>query len=151
MKETSGLREELQALAAGCAGLSLRQAARRVTLLHDEAFRDSGLSLAQVGLMALIATSADDRMAALAARAGLDPSTLSRNLRGLERDGLVEIASVEKDLRRRAVWLTESGLRRLQGALPAWRATQTRIAELFPADLLERIAAASEKLAAQDD
>lgn len=146
MVETSGFRGELQALAAGCAGLSLRQAARRVTLLHDEALRESGLSLAQVGLMALIATSNDDRMAALAARAGLDPSTLSRNLRGLERGGLVEIASVEKDLRRRAVWLTEAGLRRLQGALPAWRATQARIAELLPADLLQRITAASEKL-----
>lgn len=151
MKEASGFREELRALAAGCAGLSLRQAARRVTLLHDEALRDSGLSLAQTGLMALIATSADDRMAALAARAGLDPSTLSRNLRGLERDGLIEIATVEKDLRRRAVWLTEDGLRRLQGALPAWRAAQARIAELFPAELLQRLTAASEKLARQDD
>ena len=151
MKETSGFRGELRALAAGCAGLGLRQAARRVTLLHDEALRDSGLSLAQIGLMALIATSIDDRMAALAARAGLDPSTLSRNLRGLERDGLIEIATVEKDLRRRAVWLTEEGLRRLQGALPAWRDAQARIAELFPADLLGRITAASEKLGGQKE
>ena len=151
MKETSEFREELRALAAGCAGLSLRQAARRVTLLYDEALRDSGLSLAQVGLMAQIATSADDRMAALAARAGLDPSTLSRNLRGLERDGLIEIATVEKDLRRRAVWLTEEGLRRLQGALPAWRDAQARIAEFFPADLLGRITAASEKLGGQKE
>lgn len=151
MKETSGFREELRALAAGCAGLSLRQAARRVTMLYDEALRESGLSLAQIGLMALIATSADDRMAALAARAGLDPSTLSRNLRGLERDGLIEIASVEKDLRRRAVWLTEDGLRRLQAALPAWREAQAGIAELFPADLVERITAASEKLTGRED
>nr|WP_052232645.1 MarR family winged helix-turn-helix transcriptional regulator [Methylobacterium sp. ZNC0032] len=141
----------MRALADGCAGLSLRQAARRVTLLHDEALRDSGLSLAQIGLMAQIATSADDRMAALAARAGLDPSTLSRNLRGLERDGLVEIASVEKDLRRRAVWLTEKGLGRLQAALPAWRDAQARMAELFPADLLQRLAAASEKLGGQTE
>ncbi len=151
MNETSGFRGELRALADGCAGLSLRQAARRVTLLHDEALRDSGLSLAQIGLMAQIATSADDRMAALAARAGLDPSTLSRNLRGLERDGLVEIASVEKDLRRRAVWLTEKGLGRLQAALPAWRDAQARMAELFPADLLQRLAAASEKLGGQTE
>jgi len=149
MTETSGFRRELQALAAGCAGLSLRQAARRLTLLHDEALRESGLSLAQVGLMTLIATSADDRMAALATRAGLDPSTLSRNLRGLERDGLIEITTVEKDLRRRAVWLTEEGLRRLQGALPAWREAQARVAELFPAELLQRIAMASEKLGGQ--
>lgn len=131
-------------LAASCAGLAIRQAARRVTHFYEEALQDSGLSVAQLGLMAVIATNEDDRMVALAEQAGLDPSTLSRNLRGLEREGLVEIASVEKDLRRRAVWLTEEGLRRLQAALPAWRDAQARMAELFPADLLQRLAAASE-------
>jgi MarR family len=50
---------------------------------------------------------ADDTIGALAERVGLDQSTLSRNLRGLEQDGLVEIAIVENELRRRAVWLTE--------------------------------------------
>lgn len=151
MNRQSGLRDDVRMLAASCPGLAIRQAARRVTQFYEDALQDSGLSVAQLGLMALIATSADDRMAALAARAGLDPSTLSRNLRGLERDGLIEIASVEKDLRRRAVWLTESGLRRLHGALPAWKATQARITEIFPADLLQRITAASEKLAGQND
>ncbi|BCB20387.1 MarR family winged helix-turn-helix transcriptional regulator [Bosea sp. ANAM02] len=138
-------------LAASCAGLTIRQAARRMTQAYENALQDSGLSVAQLGLMAVIATHEDDHMAALAEQAGLDPSTLSRNLRGLERDGLVEIASVEKDLRRRAVWLTEKGLRRLQGALPVWRDAQTRMAELFPAELLQRLAAASEKLARPDD
>lgn len=138
-------------LAAGCAGLAIRQAARRVTQFYEEALQDSGLSVAQLGLMAVIATNEDDRMAALAEQAGLDPSTLSRNLRGLERDGLIEIAAVEKDLRRRAVWLTEGGLRRLQGALPAWRDAQEGIAELFPADLVQQMARASEKLPRQND
>ena len=138
-------------LAAGCAGLAIRQAARRITQFYEETLQDSGLSVAQLGLMAVIATNEDDRMAALAEQAGLDPSTLSRNLRGLERDGLIEIAAVEKDLRRRAVWLTEEGLRRLQGALPAWREAQARITELFPVDLLERLAAANDKLVGEND
>jgi len=151
MQGRDGFREALGRLADGCAGLTVRQAARRLTQRFDDALKQSGLTLAQAGLMALIATSEDDRIAALATRAGLDPSTLSRNLRALERDGLIEIATVEKDLRRRAVWLTESGVRRLQAALPAWREAQARIAELFPADLLQGIAAASDKLAGQDD
>jgi len=146
MSGQDGFRDELRALAAGCAGLSLRQAARRITQRFDEALEESGLSLAQLGLMTLIATSADDRMAALAARAGLDPSTLSRNLRTLEREGLIEVALVEKDLRRRAVWLTEAGLRRLQGALPAWRAAQAGVGAMLPADLVRQIAAASDAL-----
>ena len=47
--------------------------------------------------------------------------------------------------------LTEEGLRRLQGALPAWRDAQARSAEFFPADLLGRITAASEKLGGQKE
>lgn len=133
-------------LAAGCAGLSSRALARRLTQLFDAALSENGLNLAQIGLLSLIATSEDDRMAALAARAGLDPSTLSRNLRGLERDGLIEIAAVETDLRRRAVWLTESGLRTLQTALPAWRAAQERVEKAVPAALLLQIATASATL-----
>lgn len=141
------LRAEARRLAARCAGLGSRAAARRITQFFDEALVGSGFSLAQMGLLALVATSEDDRISALAERAGLDPSTLSRNLRGLERDGLVEIALVEKDLRRRAVWLTETGLRQFQAALPAWRDAQARIEALLPAALLQQLTAASEKLA----
>lgn len=142
MGKRIGLREEVRRLAANCAGLTVRQAARRVTQVYDEVLKDSGLSVAQLGLLAVIATNEDDRMAALAEQAGLDPSTLSRSLRALERDGLIEIATVEKDLRRRAVWLTEEGVRQLQAALPAWQAAQARVAETLPADLLQRVAAA---------
>jgi len=148
MMKTSGLRDEVRRLAAGCVGLTVRQAARRVTQIYDETLQESGLSVAQLGLLAVIATNEDDHMAAIAERAGLDPSTLSRNLRALERDGLIEIAMVEKDLRRRAVWLTEGGLRRLQAALPAWREAQNQVAELLPPDLLQQLLAASSSLTA---
>ncbi|MGO4173803.1 MarR family winged helix-turn-helix transcriptional regulator [Bosea sp. TAF32] len=151
MRRLHGLREEVRQLAASCAGLTIRQAARRVTRIYDEALKDSGLSVAQLGLMAVIATNEDDRMAALAEQAGLDPSTLSRNLRALERDGLIEIATVEQDLRRRAVWLTEEGVRRLKAALPAWRGAQARVTATLPPDLLQRLAAASAAMAAPED
>jgi DNA-binding MarR family transcriptional regulator len=41
--------------------------------------------------MAHVAAAPDNTLGALAARTGLDQSTLSRNLHGLERAGLVEI------------------------------------------------------------
>jgi DNA-binding MarR family transcriptional regulator len=148
MMKTSGLRDDVRRLAASCVGLTVRQAARRVTQIYDEALQESGLSVAQLGLLAVIATNEDDRMAALAERAGLDPSTLSRNVRGLERDGLIEIATVEKDLRRRAVWLTESGIRRLHAALPAWQEAQDRVAGMLPADILQKLLAANASLTA---
>ncbi|MFX5562738.1 MarR family winged helix-turn-helix transcriptional regulator, partial [Acinetobacter baumannii] len=75
----------------------------------------------------------------LAVRTGLDQSTLSRNLRGLEAEGLVEIAVVDSDLRRRAVWLTESGARRLEKAIPVWREANERLSRMISTNLVFRL------------
>ena len=109
----------------------------------------SGLSLAQFGLIARIAAAPDDTLGALAERTGLDQSTLSRNLRGLEAAGYVEIAVAEDDQRRRAVWLTEAGARRLEAALPVWREAHAALAERFDPRLALRLGAASEQLVAK--
>jgi DNA-binding MarR family transcriptional regulator len=74
---------------------------------------------------------------------------LSRNLRGLESDGLVEIAIVENDLRRRAVWLTETGARRLEKAIPVWRAASAKLSRLISTDLVFQLARETDDLVAQ--
>lgn len=60
----------------------------------------------------------------------------------------MEIAVVETDLRRRMVWLTETGVRRLEAALPIWRRAQARLAAKFSPDLARRLAEQSESLIA---
>ena len=137
---------DARAALASCAGLNARLAARRISAFLDARLADQGLSIAQFGLMTHIAAAEDDTLGALAERAGLDQSTLSRNLRTLEQAGLVEIAAVEKDLRRRAVWLTETGARRLEAAMPAWRRAQETLALVVGVEELEKIAAASAAL-----
>ena len=112
------LRADARHLVAACAGWNSRLAARRITQFLDRELADTGLGAAQIGLLAQIAAAEDDTLGALARRSGLEQSTLSRNLRTLESAGLIEIAVVETDLRRRAVWLTETGARRLEAALP---------------------------------
>ena len=105
-----------------------------------------GLSLAQFGMMAQVAAASDDTLGALAERMGIDQSTLSRNLRGLEMAGLVEIACAEQDLRRRAVWLTERGARQLEAAIPIWREAHAALAKRLDPRLALRLGAASEGL-----
>ena len=134
------LRSDAATLVETCAGCNLRHAARLVTQFLEREIADSGLSLAQLGLMARIATASDDTLGELARRTGLDQSTLSRNLRTLETLGLIEIAMVETDLRRRVVWLTETGARRLEAAIPIWRRAQTRLAARFSPELARRLA-----------
>jgi len=140
------LRSDARALLDTCAGWNSRLAARRITQFLDRELAETGLSVAQLGLLAQIAAAADDTMGALAQRAGLEQSTLSRNLRTLETAGLIEIAMVEADLRRRAVWLTETGAHRLEAAIPVWRRAQARLAQRLVPDLARRLAEGSEAL-----
>ena len=137
---------DAQAAVAACAGWASRLAARRITNFLEERMQGSGLSLAQFGLMAQIAAAPDDTLGALAERTGLEQSTLSRNLRGLEAAGLVEITVTGEDQRRRAVWLTEEGARRLEAAIPVWRDAHEALAERFDPRLALRLGAATEQL-----
>ena len=130
-----------------CAGMNVRLAARRISRFLDARMLGTGLSIAQFGLMTHIAAARDDTIGALAERSGLDQSTLSRNLRGLEQAGLVEIAVVEKDLRRRAVWLTEAGARRLEAAIPVWRRAHEALARVVEPRAVRKLAATTAALA----
>jgi DNA-binding MarR family transcriptional regulator len=140
------LRTDARALVEACAGWNSRLAARRITQFLDREMAELGLSVAQLGLMGQIAVISDDTLGALAQRTGLEQSTLSRNLRTLESAGLIEIAVVETDLRRRAVWLTESGARRLEAAIPVWRRAHAQLAKLLPPALTRRLADGTEAL-----
>lgn len=140
------LRVDARALVESCAGWNSRLAARRITQFLDGELAASGLGVAQLGLMAQIATAADDTLGALARSTGLEQSTLSRNLRTLESQGLIEIAVVESDLRRRAVWLTEAGARRLEAAIPLWRKAHAKLERRLSADLARRLADQAEQL-----
>jgi len=140
------LRTDARALVEACAGWNSRLAARRIAQFLDREMTGIGLSVAQLGLMAQIAVISDDTLGALAERMGLDQSTLSRNLRTLEGEGLIEIAVVETDLRRRAVWLTETGARRLEAAIPVWRKAHARLAKRLSPDLARRLADEAEAL-----
>ncbi|MDE1986564.1 MAG: winged helix-turn-helix transcriptional regulator [Alphaproteobacteria bacterium] len=142
------LRSDARALAETCAGRNSRLAARRISQFLDHALEDCGLTTAQLGLMAQIAAADDDTLGALARRTGLEQSSLSRNLRTLENEGLIEIAVVESDLRRRAVWLTETGARRLEAAIPVWRRAQAKLAKHVAPGLARRLADEAEALIA---
>jgi DNA-binding MarR family transcriptional regulator len=140
------LRTDARELVENCAGWNSRLAARRITQFLDRELAESGLSVAQLGLMAQIAAAGDDTLGALARSTGLEQSTLSRNLRTLEGQGLIEIALVESDLRRRTVWLTETGARRLEAAIPLWRKAHAKLAKLLSPDLPRRLADRTEAL-----
>ena len=141
------LRSDARNAIDACAGWNVRAAARRITKFLELRLEAADLSFAQFGLMAEIAAASDDSISALAGRMGLDQSTLSRTLRTLENEGLVEIAVAEADQRRKLVWLTEKGARRLEAALAVWRKAHAELERLLSVDLVRRLALEAEALA----
>jgi DNA-binding MarR family transcriptional regulator len=137
---------DARAAVDACAGWNARLAARRITAFLNRRMQESGLSLAQFGLIAQIAAARDDALSELAERTGLDQSTLSRNLQVLEAAGLIEIATGEKDARRRAVWLTEKGALSLEAGLVGWKRAHGELAERLDPEVARRLALAAEAL-----
>ncbi len=51
----------------------------------------------------------------------IDRTTLTRNLKPLEREGLLSVVPGKEDQRSREVSLTSKGLKRLEQTLPLWQ------------------------------
>ena len=126
-EKNSRLIERAREISRDCIGRAARSFARKVTQIYEAKLAPQGLTASQFVLMNMIAGARDDTLSAIAMEAGLDPSTLTRNLQGLEKLGLVEIATVEADQRKRSVWLTETGARTLLAAMPAWEEAQAEV------------------------
>jgi DNA-binding MarR family transcriptional regulator len=108
-----------------CACLALRQAARRVTQLYDHHLVGVGLRVTQFSMLARLAHGGPLSIRDFAAAMVMDRTTLTRNLKPLERDGLVETRVDPNDRRGRRVTVTAAGRARLAQAVAAWGEAQT--------------------------
>jgi DNA-binding MarR family transcriptional regulator len=123
-----------------CHCITLRRASRRMTALYDEMLAPAGVNLAQYSLMRNIATRGPVSLTELAARVELDRSTVGRNVKVLEKMGLVA-AAPGADQREQALSLTERGASTLKQATPLWQAAQDRVEALLGPDGTERLEA----------
>ncbi|MEC9345706.1 MAG: MarR family winged helix-turn-helix transcriptional regulator [Pseudomonadota bacterium] len=146
-----GIRAEAARVLKDDTGWHVRLLARRTGERLDRALAPHGLTSAQFLLMCLVASAPYDTVGGLARLAGLDQSTLSRNLAVLQRQGMVEMVAASADRRRRAVWLTEAGLFALHDALPDWRAAHADIVARIGAEGAAAIAAAAGSLESAND
>lgn len=110
-------------VAGQCACQKLREATRKVTRRYDEALKPVGIKGSQFTMLSVIACVDDTSLSALADRLGMERTTLIRNLKPLERDGLLE-TSDEGYRRSKKARITDAGLKTLEAALPRWRKAQ---------------------------
>ena len=98
-------------------------AARVVTRAYDSALRPVGLRATQLSILVAIAIDGAISIAALANFLGMDRTTLTRNLKPLEKEGLISVGP-EGWRRSRTLGITKKGKSRLRQALPLWQRAQ---------------------------
>ena len=113
-------------LPTDCHCTRLRRAAHAVTRLYDQALAGSGLTARQFSLLRTISRLERPYISTLAEATGLERSTLGRNIRPLEKAGLVELGQGE-DARTRLVRLSRKGKKALDRAVPKWQTAQQRL------------------------
>lgn len=112
---------------AGCTCMRLRKAARRVTQIYDHSLEEAGMTVTQYSLLSHLERLDGVTIGALAERMIMDPTTLTRNLRPLERKGFVASRPDREDKRSRCLHLTPAGLRAHEAARPAWARAQRQV------------------------
>lgn len=103
---------------------ALRRAARRMSQFYDGKLAPTGLRSTQYSILALLHHVGEVPINELARRMDLDRTTAGKNLRPLERDGLIAIAPSATDARSRVIALTAKGTAQLMTAVPLWREAQ---------------------------
>ena len=103
-----------------CLCLHAQRAARALSRRFDEAFRPLGITSGQFSLMNGLNRPDPATIGALASLLAMDRTTVTANLKPLERAGLVETADGMEDRRTRGVRLTEAGAAVLAAAKPIW-------------------------------
>jgi DNA-binding MarR family transcriptional regulator len=103
-----------------CLCLHIQRAARALARRFDEALRPHGLTNGQFSLMMSLNRPEPPTIGSVSALLAMDRTTLTANLKPLERRGLVTVAVDQTDRRSRRLSLTAAGRTLLAAAVPTW-------------------------------
>jgi DNA-binding MarR family transcriptional regulator len=126
-----------------CLCLHLQRAARVVARRFDDALRPLELTQGQFSLLMSLNRPEPPGIGGVAELLAMDRTTLTANLKPLERRGLVTVTVDETDRRSRRLALTAEGRTLLIAAVPIWKRTHAalerqlkRSADALRADLM---------------
>jgi DNA-binding MarR family transcriptional regulator len=116
-----------------CLCLHIQRAARTLARRFDEALRPVGLTQGQFSLLTSLNRPEPPSMGAVADLLALDRTTLTANLKPLERRGLLQVMVDPRDRRSRRLTLTAAGRETLTAAAPIWRREHEDVERLMRA------------------
>ncbi len=128
MSSHSQLAEYLEP-AQECVCFNIRKSARVITQLYEDALRPTGLRATQFSLLVATRVIGTATINGLAKSLVMDRTTLTRNMKPLEKQGFIRIMPGKEDRREREVTLTLAGQNILSEALPLWKTVQQSVAK----------------------
>ena len=133
-------RSQCKHVACQCACFNLRKVARLVTQVFDRHLAEHGLKSTQFTLLVATALGRSTSLTHLARALVMDRTTVTRNLRPLEKEGLVRIG-LGSNMRTRSVTLTAKGEALLRAGIDPWTRAQGEIVQAFGEDRWNRLLA----------
>ena len=115
-----------------CLCLHLQRAARAVARRFDAALRPLSLTNGQFSLLMSLNREKAPSIGSVSTLLAMDRTTLTANLKPLERRGLVKVSIDDADKRTRRLKLTAPGRALLVAAVPIWRQIHAVVQELLP-------------------
>lgn len=119
-----------------CNCTNMRRASRALTQFYDKLLEPSGLKATQYSLLSHLKRLGPLTMNELSQAIRLERTTLVRNLKLLEKMGLVTL-NAEENSQARTVLITERGQALLAVAAPHWAQAQQAVEELITPDELD--------------
>jgi len=110
-----------------CLCLHAQRAARALARRFDEALRPLALSSGQFSLLMSLNRPQPPSISSVAALLAMDRTTLTANMKPLERRGLLTVAVDPDDRRGRRLSLTAKGRKLLRSAVPIWVRTHAQV------------------------
>jgi DNA-binding MarR family transcriptional regulator len=114
-----------------CLCLHVQRAARALARRFDEALRPLELTNGQFSLLMSLNRPEPPGIGSVATLLAMDRTTLTANLKPLERRGLVKVAVDKEDKRSRRLTLTPAGHAVLIAAVPLWKKAHAEIERLL--------------------
>ena len=117
---------------------ALRKVTRAVTQFYDRHLEPSGIRSTQFTLLLTLTASAGKTLTEMAEGLVMDRTTLTRNLKPLEKEGLITTTKLI-DKRTKGYVLTEKGQQAIQKGMPLWQTAQQHITSRLGEDRYKRL------------
>jgi DNA-binding MarR family transcriptional regulator len=121
-----------------CIAYNLRKAARITTKIYEQEMRQAPVKGPQFSLLVIIALRGTTTVTGLADAIGADRTTLTRNLRQLEKKRVIEIQRGE-DPRSKKIRVLPKGQAALRASVKYWERAQRKVLDALGADRSTRM------------